>query len=165
MNQNTLNLKPENLFFKKARIKLIFTNVKTGRVRESKWYKNLVVNAGKNAILDQLAALSTKSNPAQLTYGALGTDNTAPVIGNTTLGAEIADAGRAVLSGSSRTDQTVEIRCFFNTSEGNGTLKEFGWFGEEATAVENTGTMFNHVAIDETKSTSETLTVVQQWSL
>jgi len=139
-------------------VTMIFINVKTGKTRK-KVYRNLITNAGKIAILRRLNNVGAVANEGIITYGAVGTSTTAPLVTDTTLGTEIERIVKSATS--SITDQTLELRCFFNEAEANGALKEFGWFGEDASAAADSGTMFNHVAIDETKTAAETLTIVQ----
>jgi hypothetical protein len=51
------------------------------------------------------------------------------------------------------------FQTFFTTTEGNGTLREAGLFGDAATDGINTGTLFSKLAINRTKSASDTLTM------
>lgn len=156
-----MELKKEKLNIK-GRVKLIFRNIYTGEKRETEWKNNLITNAGKVAILRRLKNAASQSNEGMITYGAVGTSTTAPAVGDTTLGTELE---RAVLSYTTITSQTLELRVYFTTSEAVGTLKEFGWFGEAAGAGADSGTLFTHIAIDETKTNSETLTIVQDIDL
>lgn len=53
----------------------------------------------------------------------------------------------------------VTVKGFFGAADANGALEEMGLFGEAASATPDSGTLFNHAAISETKSSSETLTI------
>lgn len=131
----------------------IFRDRETRAILRRKTYKNLVVSVGKYMIAQRLAG---GSNDCNITYGAVGTDSTTPTVTDTTLGAEI--ERKAITSGS-YADNVVTIVTFFGASEANGTLREFGLFGEDATSTPDSGTMFCRSLISETKTTSETLTV------
>ena len=136
-------------------VKLIFENVKTGKKRIAV-YKNLITTAGATAIARRLRNEALLANEGVITYVAVGTGATPPAAGDTTLDTELA---RKAVSSSSRSTNTTTIRGFFNTSEANGTLVEMGLFGEAATAAADSGTLFNHAVIAETKTAVETLTV------
>ncbi len=131
--------------------RLIFENIYTGEKRVSV-YNNIFVTAGFNAITRRLAQ---EANDGDITYVAVGTDNTAPVVADTTLGTEL---DRNLVSTISASGATVTVRGFFGAAEANGTLEEMGLFGEAATAAADSGTMFTHALISETKTSSETLT-------
>lgn len=135
-----------------GKIKMTFENVHTGEVRESE-YDNLVTTVAKNMIASRLSGAGNDSN---ITFGAVGTGVTPPAIGDTTLDTELA---RTSLALTSATGSVVTTTAFFGTPDANGTLTEYALFGEAATSTADTGTMFNHVTISETKTNSETLTV------
>ena len=136
-------------------ITLIFENAKTGKKRIRR-YKNLMTTAGKEAIARRLKNEALKSNECIVTYVAVGTGAGAPAAGDTTLDTELA---RKAVTSTSRSSNIVTIRSFFTTSEANGTLTEMGLFGEDASAAADSGTLFNHATIAETKTGAETLTV------
>jgi len=139
-------------------VEAILTNVKTGKTR-TYYYENLVTDVGKASIADGLRGTIT-NNKGVITYCALGTDATAPETTNTTLGVEIF---RKLVSVRSVTANVALFETFYTTTEANGALKEAGLFGDDATATEDSGTLFCHVAINRTKTTSDTLTI--RWSL
>ena len=62
-------------------------NAKTGKLGVQETH-NLVTDAGKTAIASGIRGLTT-SNAGIITYCAVGTDATAPVAANTTLGSEL----------------------------------------------------------------------------
>lgn len=139
----------------KGEVTLEFRNVHTGDVR-TYHYHNMVVTAAKNAIAQRLAGQSV----GEITYAALGTNSTAPALGNTTLGTELA---RKLVSVRSYASNVATFQTFFTTSEGNGTLREAGLFGNAvgntASAAANSGQLFCHTAINRTKTSSDTLTL------
>jgi hypothetical protein len=135
-----------------GQVKITFQNIHTGAERVSE-YHNLVVTAGKNMIASRLAGTA---NDCNITYVAVGTNATAPAIGDTTLGTELA---RNTVTSITASGATVLVIGFFGAAEAIGTLTEMAWFGEAATAAANSGTMFNHAAITEIKTASETMTI------
>ncbi len=80
-----------------------------GEIKETFETPNLVVTTGKNFIA---ARLATTGQPTQMSHMALGTSATAPLVADTTLGAEI---GRVALStaGGSPTSNTVVYNALF----------------------------------------------------
>ena len=121
-----------------------------------KEFHNIICTAGKVAIARRLAGIAEKANESTITYGATGTDNTPPAAGDVALTVELA---RNQVSSTSYTTNTCEIRTFFNAIESVGTVEEFGLFGEDAGAVADSGTMFNHALMNVVKSITQTLTV------
>lgn len=140
-------------------VRLILEDVVTGKIEVTLWKHNLITTAGKIAILRRLANKATKTNEGMVTYGAVGTGSTQPAITDTTLVTELA---RKSVTYGTITGTKLSLRCFFNTSEGNGALTEFGWFGEDASAVGGTGTLFNRILISKTKTSAKTLTIEQE---
>jgi len=121
-----------------------------------KEFHNVICTVGKVAIARRLAGIALLANEGEITYGATGTNTNVPAAGNTTLGTEIE---RKQVASSSYTTNTCEIRTFFTAAESVGALKEFGLFGEAASGVADSGTLFNHAVISVTKSALQTLTV------
>ncbi len=138
-----------------GKIKIILQDIFTGEIVEE-YYNNLIVTVGKTMIAKRL---SQTANACNITYGAVGTNVTAPVVGNTTLGTELA---RNVVSTISYSNNVVNITVFFGASEANGVLKEVGFFGEAATGAANSGTMINHAVINTTKTSAKTMTI--EWT-
>ena len=135
-----------------GRIKVTLEDVVTGEV-EIHESTNLIVTAGKNMIAARLAG---EANNCNITYGAVGTDNTAPVVGNTTLGTELA---RKVLASISRSGNVISCTTFFSTSEAVGSIEEIGMFGEAGSVTPDSGTMLNHLLLSFTKSGSQTMSI------
>ena len=123
---NSLRLERLESFEITGIVRCILEDVKTGK-KEVSEYKNLITDAGKAAIAARIANVGEVANEGAVTYGATGTGTTAPVAGDTTLETELARklvASRSVNDGGI----TGTIRTFFNTSESNGSLKEYGLF-------------------------------------
>lgn len=135
-------------------VHLLFHNIKTGK-KEEILVKNMFVTAGKNSLADALRG-ETSNNKGIITYCALGTGTTAPALSDTALQTEIA---RKLISVRSASANVATFQTFFTTSEGNGTLKEAGLFGDLASGTANSGTLFCRTAINRTKSSNDTLTL------
>lgn len=132
----------------------IFRDVISEEVIRVSEYKNAITLLGLNMLAKRIAQTG---NDCNITYGAVGTGVfPADPSASTQLVTELA---RKLVTTISASGSTSSIRTFFGASEGNGTLTEFGLFGEAATGAANSGTMFNHAAISEVKSSSETLTI------
>lgn len=152
------HIKDESVGLLKGKVRCILTDVRTGKVETTDWKPNLITTAGVAAILRNLGNVNTKSDEGAITYGAVGTSTTPPATSDTQLGGELE---RAVTSYKSVSGSELTIQVFFNTSEANGDIKEFGWFGEDASAAADSGTLFNHVSIEITKTSAKTLTIQQ----
>lgn len=152
VHKNDIIIKSKENFSITSKAIFIFTNIYTGKKRIS-YYENVVVNVAKAMIADRLAGTG---NDCNITYGAVGTGAGVPAATDTTLFTEL--ERKTVTSIASSSNQTL-VTVFFGSAEGNGVLTEFGLFGEAAGAAPDSGTMFNHYTISETKTTSETLTI------
>ena len=116
---------------------------------------NLITTVGKQMIADQLATTSPVNTP-RITHVALGTNATAPVVGNTQLGTETYRNAVASLTFSSN---QVFATGFFTAAEVTGTFEEAGLFSN-GTGSANSGVIFSHVSLASiVKGGSETLTV------
>ncbi len=127
-------------------------DVNTGEVTVRE-YKNIIVNTGKSMIAQRLAG---ENNFCNITYGAVGLSATTPNESDIILGTESA---RKAVSSIVSSGGLVTITVFFTASEGNGLLREYGLFGETASATANTGTLILHALINENKTSAKTLTI------
>lgn len=150
-----LNMKLKDKVNITGQVTLEFTNVVTGKKRTYR-YKNMFVTYGKNGIAQRLAGQSV----GEITYCALGTGTTAPALSDTAMETELT---RKLISVRSYLNNTATFQTYFTTSEGNGTLREAGLFGNgvgrTATSTSGTGQLFCRVAINRTKTSSDTLTL------
>lgn len=128
-------------------------NAVTGEVVRVYRQKNLVAKVGRAIVAQRLA--NDLTNSLVINYGALGTDTTAPTSNDTQLGAEV--FRKSPLS-QSNSDNVCNIGFFYTAGEVSGTFREFGTF-IDGTASADTGVLFNKVAVNWVKSSSETLTV------
>lgn len=142
-------------------------DARTGRVKCIYGTENTFVMAGLVAVARRLAGIDGNAGLdkyGQVTYGEVGTGITAPTTGDIAIETPVA-SGRVAIADASNIGNVAYIRFFFNTSEGNGVLKEFGSFGEEADGTSNSGTMYNRAAINVTKTASDTLTIEVQFTV
>jgi len=101
---------------------------------------NLITTAGKQLIGDML--IDETGYDTGLTYQAEGTDDTAPAVGDTTLGAE---AARKAVTSKSRSGNEITYSTFFTAAEANDNIKEAGIFGHStASATPDSGILFAH---------------------
>lgn len=123
-------------------------------------YQNLVVLSGRSIIARRLVGDTTYG--LEISYGALGSDDTAPDASDTTLNTEVA---RKTYATRSRSNAQVTIDFYYSKGDTNGTYEEFGCFiGGSATV--DTGQLFNRVLTGGwTKSSSEAMTVSVQFDI
>jgi len=149
-----MKLKNKALF--KGKVTLTFKNEKTGKIRVFE-YDNLVVNTGLYSIAARLTGADIPANTkGVITYCAVGTGTDAPAAGDTELQTELA---RKQIADRDPVSGVATFRTYFNTGEANGTLKECGLFGDDATAVADSGTLFCRAVIDKEKTSANSLTV------
>ena len=117
-----------------------------------KKYSNIIVTTGKQSILDRMKG----DSKGEITYVALGSNVAEPAVGDTQLGTEVY---RKQITTRTRTGVIFYSSTYIPTGEGNGTHKEIGLFGDDATAVADSGTLFTHAVIDETKAAGISVTV------
>ena len=86
--------------------------------------KNLVTTVGKGVIADRM-----KASPAlgAMSHMAVGTNNTAPAVGDTTLGAEVSGS-RTSLTSTGVTANAVTYIATLGAGVGTGALTEAGIF-------------------------------------
>ena len=92
-----------------------------GKLKDSREIDNLVVTVGKDFIASRM--VGTAANV--MSHMAVGTDNTSPVAGDTTLGAEV---GRVALTSGSASGSVATYAATFGAGTGTGALVEAGIF-------------------------------------
>lgn len=132
-------------------------NEKTGLIKRTYKYKNLVPTAGRTMIANNLTSASP-TNVMKITHAALGSNVAAPANADTQLGTETYRNAIASLTNASN---IAYATAFYTAIETSGTYREAG-IVSNGTGSANTGVLVSHVAINITKSTSETLTL--DWS-
>ena len=139
----------------RGRVTLTLTDVKTGK-KDIQVRDNLVVTLAKSAIAAKLSGDASIANRSEITFGAIGSGTATPTLGDTTLGTE---TFRKILATRTFSGNQATLRLFLSTSEGNGTIEEFGLFGEDASVAADSGTLFNRVLVNRVKTSSNTLTI------
>lgn len=128
-------------------------DINTGKIKRIYKHKNLVATIGRSVLAQRLANITTYTGI--INYGALGTSTTPPSNSDIQLGAEVY---RKTVGSNSAINNIATITFFYNSTETSGSYKEFGTF-IDGTGTANSGQLFSHVAVDWSKTTSETLTV------
>lgn len=156
---NDVVIRHSEIIAPEGAVALILADAKTGRIKDVNYVKNLITTAGKVSLAAALQG-ETANNQGIITYCAVGTNTTAPALGDTDLGTELF---RKLVSVRSSTSNAALFQTYFTTSEGNGTLREAGLFGDDASSTPGSGTLFAHVAINRTKTSNDTLTI--NWTI
>ena len=92
-----------------------------GNIKQELHVPNLVVTVGKTFIASRMVGTSSPV----MNHMAIGTNATAPVSANTTLGTEVA---RVALSSATATANTVSYSATFPAGTGSGAITEAGIF-------------------------------------
>ena len=116
--------------------RLTAKHIKTGQVI-IKEGENLIVNTGKWLVADMLK--DTAGYDTGLTSQQIGTSNTAPAVGDTTL---TAWAATKAVTSKTRLLNVVTWSTFFTAGESTFNIKEAGIFGHSTGLV-----MFNHYLV------------------
>lgn len=131
----------------------------TGKVLRVWKGHNLCPTVGRAAIANALTDATPAPATTRINYVALGSGTNAPANGDTTLQTE---TYRNTVASETNASNIAYITGFFSATETSGTYREAGLF-IEGTGSANSGTLLSRVAINITKSSSETLTL--DWSL
>lgn len=105
---------------------------KDGNVKESRQIKNMVVTTGKEFIASRMVG----TTDGIMSHMAIGEDNTAAALTDTTLGAE---AGRVALASATATGAVATYTATFGAGTGTGAIVEAGIFN-----ASSAGTMLCH---------------------
>lgn len=123
-----------------------------GNIKQAMTVPNLVVTAGKNHIASRMVGVAD----AVMSNMAIGTSSTTPVVGDTTLTAEV---GRVVMSSYTATGNAVSASALFGTGVGTGTIQEAGIFNAGTAGTMLCHTTFPAVA----KAAGDTLAI--SWTI
>lgn len=136
----------------KGKVKLELFN-KYGELKETNT-KNLVVTAG----LDWIASTIAAGSGTAMSHMAVGTDVTGEVVGDTTLGSELA---RAVITDtqSNVVASDVQYTAVFGGGVGTGALVEAGIFNSPTAGVMLARTTFGVINKDSDDSMQITWTI------
>jgi rhamnose utilization protein RhaD (predicted bifunctional aldolase and dehydrogenase) len=141
----------------KGHYKFTLKDIRTGK-EEIFEYDNIIPTSGRTLIANNLTD-ATPDNNIRLNKAALGTGTSAPANGDTQLETE---TYRNDLASRTNADNIAYVTAFFNATEVTGTFREAGIFADGAAGA-NTGVLFSRVAINITKSNTQTLTL--DWTL
>ena len=90
---------------------------------DTRYVPNLVVTTGRNWIIGRM----TGTPPVLMSHMAIGSNDTAPVVGQTTLLNQLA---RVALSSTNSTGNTITYTALFDAGVGTGSLVEAGIFND-----------------------------------
>lgn len=142
----------------KGHWKFTFRDAITGAVLRVQEFDNLIPTVARAMIANNLTD-SSPTNAMRVNYVALGTGTTAPANADTKLETE---TYRNTVASQTNASNIAYCTGFYSATECNGSYKEAGIFSD-GTAVADSGIIVSHVAIDITKSNTETLTI--DWSI
>ena len=138
--------------------KFTIRDAKTGKIKRIYKYSNIITTVGRTMLANNLTDTSPDNTPL-VSHIALGTGTNVPANGDTTLQTE---SFRNAVASRTNGNNIAYITGFFSATEVTGTFKEAGIFSDGSGSA-NSGILLSRVAIDITKSNSETLT--SDWTL
>jgi hypothetical protein len=129
-------------------------NIYTGEITGVYEYDNIIPTVGRSAIVNNIFNVAPTYD-LLANYVALGSGTNVPANGDTTLQTEVY---RNLVASRSEDNNIGYLTGFFSATETDGTYREAGVF-MNATSIANSGVLLSRVAINITKSSSESLTV------
>jgi rhamnose utilization protein RhaD (predicted bifunctional aldolase and dehydrogenase) len=141
----------------KGHYKFTLRDIHTGEVQVFE-YDNIIPITGRTLIANNLTD-ATPDNNIRLNKAALGTGTNTPANSDTQLQTE---TYRNDLASRTNADNIAYVSAFFSATEVTGTFREAGIFADGASGA-NTGVLFSRVAINITKTNTQTLTL--DWTL
>lgn len=121
-------------------------------------YENIVPTVGRTMLANNLTNVSPTNVP-RIKYAEVGSGTNSPANGDTTLQTS---TYRNVIASITNAANIAYATAFFNATETTGTYREAGIFCD-GSASAGTGVLLSRVAINVTKTSSETLTI--DWAL
>jgi len=138
----------------KGRVRITVRNL-DGDILDLVEMDNLITTVGLNMLRDLLKG---DISDGEIKYCGLGDDDTAPALGNTTLGNEV--FRKILTSSSSPDDGQLKTIFYIAPDEAVGTIEEIGWFaGAAAGAGADSGIMISRVLYSRNKTTLESIQV------
>ena len=125
----------------------------SGKVKERRTEKNLIVNTGLNAILDRLVGTSE----AVMSHMGLGSSSTAAAAGQTALVSQL--GSREAIDSSTVTGSSVAYVCTFEAGDATGTITEAGIFNAASGGTMLCRSVFSSI----TKGANDSLNVT--WTI
>jgi hypothetical protein len=123
-----------------------------GQIKDTREVKNLILTVGRNFIASRMVGTAQGA----MSHMALGSVNTAPVVGNTTLASEL---GRTALTSSTATNNVVSYVGNFAAGVATGAITEAGIFNAGFEGTMLCRTVFSVI----NKSISDTMSIT--WSV
>lgn len=117
-------------------------------------YCNITTTVGRTMIINNLCD-TAPDNTMLINYGAVGTNNTAPAVGDSQL---VAENTRKLIASRTNAAQVGYISQFYTATEAVAQLYETGLFSN-ATAVADSGILVIRALININKQNTETLTI------
>lgn len=146
----------------KVSLKGVYTftirDAKTGKIKRQITVENIIPTVGREMLANNLTAASPTNTP-RVTHVALGSGTNAPANGDTTLQTE---TYRNAAASRTNVSNIAYITGFFSATETSGTYREVAIFCN-GTGSADSGVLLSRVAVNITKTTSETLTI--DWTL
>lgn len=135
----------------------VFTirDAETGRIKRVYRYKNILPIIGRKRVLEALAGLITNVSEIKINETSLGTGTTPPSNNDTQLETEVY---RKAVASVAVSNNILYLTAFYTATEVSGNFKEAG-LHINGTGQTNSGLLFSRVAIDISKSLTETLTI------
>ena len=128
-----------------------------GNIIDVQEFKNLLTNVGLNMMRDGLYGPGGAQD-LEIKYLAIGSDNTAPAVGQTQLVVETFRKARTSQS-KPGTGQQRYVQ-YIDPTEAIGVIEELGWFaGAAAGAGVNSGIMVSRVLYSRVKTSLESLQI------
>ncbi len=129
-----------------------------GNIIDVKRMKNLITNVGLNMMRDGLYGPGGAQD-LEIKILGIGSDNTAPLVTDTTLGTETFRKARTSQSKPGTGQQTYVQ--YIDPTEAIGVIEEFGWFAGAAALVgtPNSGIMVSRVLYSRVKTALESLQI------
>ena len=132
-----------------GRLNIVLTDA-DGNVKDQREVDNLVVTVGKSYVASRMKDATATA----MSHMSVGTTSTAPAVGDTALGAEIASS-RTALTSTTVTTNSVAYVCTFGTGVGTGAIVEAGIFNASSAGTMLCRTTFSVI----NKGASDTLTI------
>lgn len=130
--------------------------VATGLVRKVH-YHNIIPTVSRAQMCKALCGEIASDTEIQISHQELGTGTTTPA--NTDTGLQTPSAGtRKGIGSMAASGNQANFTSFWAATEATGTWREFALF-INGTGTSNSGTLFNHVAINVTVGASDALTI------
>lgn len=126
-----------------------------GDIIDVKEFKNLITTVGLNMVRDGFYGDVVDF---EIKYLAVGDDDTAPALADTTLGNEV--FRKATTSHSKPADAQHKHTVYIAPAEAVGVIEELGWFaGAAAGAGADSGIMISRILYSRTKTALESIQV------